>query len=135
LTPQGIPDYEGPFAAHLGIKALECHDGTGRSTMTVKEDLLQRGGVVQGGIVVALADHSMYLAVRSVMEEGDTTVTIELKVNFIAGAKDGELFAESHIVSRGNRIIVGDMRVEDDRGNLIARGMATFMVRPANADR
>ena len=134
MAPQGIPDYEGPFAALLGIKALECKDGMGRLTMPVKEDLLQKGGVVQGGLIVALADHSMYLAVRSRMSEGETTVTIELKVNFIAGARDGELFAESHIVSRGNRIIVGEMHVEDDRGTLIAKGMGTFIVRPGNPD-
>ena len=97
--------------------------------MPVREEFLQQAGVVQGGLVVTIADHALYLAVRSLLSPQETSVTVELKVNFLAPARDGELFAEGRVVSRGNRIVVGDVDVTDHRGTLIARGIGTCMVR------
>ena len=123
---------EGPFARLLGIRVLESDQGKGRSAMEVREHHLQTAGVVQGGLVVTLADHAIYLAVRSLLAPGEASVTVELKVNFIAPAKDGELIAEARVVSRGNRILVGHVDVTNHLGELVATGIGTYMVRRAN---
>ena len=120
---------EDPFAQLLGIRVLESSKGKGRSAMAVREEFLQQARVVQGGLIVTLADHALYLAVRSLLSSQEVSVTVELKVNFISPARDGELFAEANVVSRGNRIVVGDVEVTDHRGTLIARGMGTCLVR------
>ncbi len=120
---------EGPFVEFLGIRVLESSEGRGRSAMPVRREFLQGAGVVQGGLIVTLADHALYLAVQSLLGPDEYNVTIEMKVNFIAPASDGELSAEGRVVSRGNRIVVGDVEVTDDRGSIIARGMGTCMVR------
>ncbi len=117
------------FAQLLGIRALESVDGVGRSVMPVQKKHLQLAGVVQGGIIVALADHALHLAVSSTLSQDEFSVTVELKVNFIAPASDGELTAEGRVVSRGNRIVVGEMDVTDAQGAMVAKGMGTCMVR------
>ncbi len=119
----------GPFARLLGIKELESCQGKGRAAMPVREEFLQTAGVVQGGLVVTLADHCLYLAVRSLLSPQETSVTVEIKVNFISPATGGELLGESRVISRGNRIVVGEVEVTDHRGATVARGMGTCLVR------
>ena len=123
--PQDGPD--GPFAALLGIRPGASADGVGTALMTVADQHRQRAGVVQGGILVALADYAFFRACRSVLKPGEHAVTIELKLNFIAPARDGELTARSVIKSRGGRIIVGDMEIRGADGSLIAAGIGTYM--------
>ena len=118
---------DGPFAELLGIRPGESADGVGTAFMTVEDKHRQRAGVVQGGILVALADYAFFRACRSVLKEGEHAVTIELKLNFIAPARDGELTARSAIKNRGGRIIVGDMEIFGADGTLIATGIGTYM--------
>ena len=124
-----LAEDEGPFAEFMGIRLVESADGRGKAVMPVRREFLQGAGVVQGGLIATLADHAIYLAVRSLMKEDETSVTVELKVNFIAPASAGELAAEAEVVSRGRRIVVSDVEVHDDSGTLIARGLCTTMVR------
>lgn len=96
--------------------------------MTIQDKHRQAAGVVQGGIIVTLADYAFFRAVRSVLEPGQGAVTVELKLNFIAPAREGALTATARIVSGGRRIIVGDMEVTDHRQTVIARGLGTYLV-------
>ena len=121
------PSQDGPFAELLGIRPGISDDGVGTAFMTVADQHRQRAGVVQGGILVALADYAFFRACRSVLREEEHAVTIELKLNFIAPARDGELTARSSIKSRGGRIIVGDMEIHGQEGQLIATGIGTYM--------
>ena len=121
------PGQDGPFADLLGIRPGQSANGVGTAFMTIEDKHRQRAGVVQGGILVALADYAFFRACRSVLNAGEHAVTIELKLNFIAPARDGELTARSAIKSRGGRIIVGDMEIFGADGQLIATGIGTYM--------
>ena len=121
------PRQDGPFAELLGIRPGQSDQGVGTAFMTVADRHRQGAGVVQGGILVALADYAFFRACRSVLKEGEHAVTIELKMNFIAPARDGELTARSVIKNRGGRIIVGDMEINGPDGELIATGIGTYM--------
>jgi len=130
MTQQETPppaDQDGPFAELLDIRPGESADGVGTAFMTVADKHRQRAGAVQGGILVALADYAFFRACRSVLKEGEHAVTIELKLNFIAPAREGDLTARSVIKSRGGRIIVADMEIMGPDGNLIATGLGTYM--------
>ena len=130
MTQQGSTpptEQDGPFAQMLGIRPGESADGVGTAYMTVEDRHRQGAGAVQGGILVALADYAFFRACRSLFKEGEHAVTIELKLNFIAPARDGELTARSTIKSRGGRIIVGDMEITGPDGRLIATGLGTYI--------
>ena len=92
-------EYESPFAQLLGIRHHPTVDGLGLASMTIEDKHRQRAGVVQGGIIVTLADYAFHLACETRLSAGQTAVTVELKVNFLAPAKDGELRAAARIVS------------------------------------
>ena len=120
--------YEAPFAALLGMLPGLSADGVGSATMSIREDHRQGQGVVQGGIIVTLADYASFRAVKSKLGQGQVSVTVELKVNFTAPARDGKLTATAKIISGGRRIIVVEVEVTDERHTMIAKGMGTFMV-------
>ena len=126
-NPEQTEHRDGPFAELLGIRPGISEDGVGTAFMTVEDKHRQGAGVVQGGLLVALADYAFFRSCRSLLREGEHAVTIELKLNFIAPAKDGELTARSTIKSRGGRIIVGDMEIHGEDGQLIATGIGTYM--------
>ncbi|PKB79625.1 MAG: hypothetical protein BZY88_12465 [SAR202 cluster bacterium Io17-Chloro-G9] len=127
-NPQSQIEYDAPFAKLLDMRPGLSADGVGTATMTVQDKHRQAAGVVQGGIIVTLADYAFFRAVRSVLQPGQGAVTVELKLNFIAPARDGEITATARIVSNGRRIIVGDMEVTGDNQTLIARGLGTYIV-------
>jgi acyl-CoA thioesterase len=62
------------------------------------------------------------------LKPGETTTTIELKVNFLAAAEKGELTATCTIISAGSKLMVGEMEVKDQNGKMIAQGLGTYMV-------
>ena len=126
--PENEAEYEAPFAALLDMRPGLCSDGVGSATMTVHDTFLQDAGVVQGGLIVSLADYAFYRAAYSVLRPGQRSVTVELKVNFIASAKDGELTATSRVLSAGRRVIVADMKVTDQQDKVIAQGLGTCLV-------
>ena len=86
------------------------------------------GSFAQGGLIVTLADYAFHIAVQSTLQPGETAATVELKVNFIAPARDGELTANAKLVSRGRRVAVGDVEVLDQDGRLIARCLGTYLI-------
>ena len=117
-----------PFAAHLGMYSGISANGVGTVRMPIQDHHLQDSGYVQGGLIVTLADYAFYQAVKSRLSPGQRTVTVELKVNFIAGAKEGELTAKAKVVSEGRRIFVVEGEVSDSNGVMVARGLSTYLI-------
>ena len=120
--------HRAPFANHLDMRPGISEDGVGTAFMNIQDIHRQNAGFVQGGIIVALADFAFHRAVSSVSQPGQAAVTVELKMNFISPAKDGELTATAKILSQGRRIVVGEMDVTGEDQSLIARGLGTFML-------
>ena len=129
-TPANRDDFvhESPFAKLLDMRVADPEDGTSTVVMPINPNHLQLAGRVQGGIWVALADYSMFRAIRPLLKPGEGTTTIELKINFLAAAEKGELTATCEIISAGRDLMVGEMEIRDQNSKLIAQGLGTYMV-------
>ena len=129
-TPANRDDFvhESPFAKLLDMRVADPEDGTSTVVMPINPNHLQLAGRVQGGILVALADYSMFRAIRPLLKPGEGTTTIELKINFLAAAEKGELTAYCEIISAGRDLMVGEMEIRDQNSKLIAQGLGTYMV-------
>ena len=119
--------HESPFAKLLDMRVTDPEDGTSTVYMPINPNHLQLAGRVQGGIVVALADYSFFRAVKPLLQPGEATTTIELKLNFLAPAIEGVLTANTKIVSSGERAIVGETEVKDQDGKPIAQSLGTYL--------
>ena len=116
------------FSEMLGIEGVTAGDGWAKARMPIRQRHLQAAGNVQGGIIVALADMAVMHALRTLLPPDQPAVTAELKVNFIAPARQGELIAEGRITHKRGTLAVGDMTVTDGNGTLIAKGLGTWMI-------
>jgi uncharacterized protein (TIGR00369 family) len=58
---------------------------------------------VHGGAIATLADHCGWYAVISELEVGYTSVTIELKVNYLKPALGQRLLAVAEVINRTKR--------------------------------
>jgi uncharacterized protein (TIGR00369 family) len=97
----------------------------------VLPDACQEYGILQGGVLSALADTAaVYLLIPEAMDRGRVN-GIEFKMNFLrpATADGGELVAVATPLKIGRRIAVCSVDVSQD-GRLCARGTFTYLVEP-----
>jgi uncharacterized protein (TIGR00369 family) len=117
-----------PFLDFMGMRLTEITDGCARFRMKVRPEYLQGAGVVQGGLIVAMADEAIAHAMMTELSPDEGLTTIELKSNFLAGVRSGELIATATVFKKGQSLIIGDCLVTDDKDKNICRVSATFML-------
>jgi uncharacterized protein (TIGR00369 family) len=117
-----------PFLDYFGITMIELKDGYARFKMPVRPEYLQGAKAMQGGLIVALADEAIAHAMMSQLAPDEGLTTVELKSNFLAGVKSGELTATATVFKKGRSLIIGDCLVTDDKEKNICRVSATFLL-------
>lgn len=91
---------------HLGARLVRVEPGLCEVALPYSERVNQQQGGFHGGAVGALADIAGgYAALTHVAPDMEVT-TVEYKINFLAGFKDGELRAVGRVARAGRRIIV-----------------------------
>jgi uncharacterized protein (TIGR00369 family) len=91
--------------------------------------LCTSGGLLHGGVVMALADSTGALcAFLNLPEAAAGTTTIESKTNFLRGVRGGHLEARSTPLHTGRTVIVVVTDVVTDEGKLAARVTQTQAV-------
>jgi 1,4-dihydroxy-2-naphthoyl-CoA hydrolase len=111
-----------PLAVTLGITA----DAAGPDEVVLSlgwaQGLTTGGGVLHGGIVMALADTSgAVCAFLNLPEGAGGTTTIESKTNFFAATRSGTVKAHSRPLHVGRRIIVVETEIRGEGGKLAAK--------------
>ncbi|MEE8332535.1 MAG: PaaI family thioesterase [Alphaproteobacteria bacterium] len=113
------PDYE----------VLE--DGHAVVGLNIRDDMRNMRDVVQGGVIASLIDMAMGNAAGG--GDYDTrirpVVTLELKVNYLAAATGPRLTAKADVIRMGARTMVLRCDVFDQKGDICATGLGTFMIR------
>jgi 1,4-dihydroxy-2-naphthoyl-CoA hydrolase len=111
-----------PLAVTLGITA----DASGPDEVVLSLDwapnLTTGGGVLHGGMVMALADTSgAVCAFLNLPEGAGGTTTIESKTNFFAATRSGTVKAHSRPLHVGRRVIVVETEIRGEGGKLAAK--------------
>jgi uncharacterized protein (TIGR00369 family) len=117
------------FLQFMGMTLEELKNGYARFSLRVTQDFMQGDGVMQGGLIVAMADEAMAHAIMTVLKPNENIVTVELKNNFIAPAIRGTLFAEATVFRKGRSLVIADCLVTDDNGEAVSRATSTFLIR------
>ena len=115
-----------PFIKFVGIQTPQLGKGYARFLLPFKPDLANSIGLLQGGVIAALADEAVAFALYSLVPEGERFNTVEMKINFLGAVKEGDVTAEGHIAKRGRTISLGEFEVRQaDR--LVAKGLCTYI--------
>lgn len=117
------------FLQFMGMTLEKLKDGYARFSLRITQDFMQGDGVMQGGLIVAMADEAMAHAIMTVLKPNENIVTVELKNNFIAPAIRGTLSAEATVFRKGRSLVIADCLVTDDNGKAVSRATSTFLIR------
>lgn len=85
-----------------------------------------RGTIVHGGAIATLADECLASVAFTVAEEGETTVTADLKVDFLRAARPGRLIARGTVRHRTRRLAFCEATVEHENGQVVAEARAVI---------
>lgn len=111
-----------PFASKFGLKLLEIGDGCSKVEMRFRPDMENLFGMAHGGALFALIDEAFETASNS---HGTLAVALNMNVTYVAAPQPGStLIAEAREVSLTRKTASYDIKVYDERGNLIATCMA-----------
>ncbi len=119
-----------PFFCLMGISPVTYGEGKARLSMTVRDDMKNGEGWLQGGIYTALGDEAIALAIYTLLNEGETIATVSCTTHFIRGIREGMINADGEVVRKGRQMIYAEATISDaNNGNLLARCTASFIVR------
>lgn len=111
-----------PFAAELGIKLLEATPDIVRAQLDWTPERCTLGGIMHGGVLMALADNDGGLCAFLNLPEGATgTATIESKTNFLRAVTGGTVTATTRPLHKGRTMIVLETELHRDDGKLVAK--------------
>jgi acyl-CoA thioesterase len=107
-----------PFAQKFGIKLLDLDEGYSKVEMKFTPDMENFLGLAHGGALFALIDEAFETASNS---HGTVAVALNMNITYISPPpSECRLIAEAREFSRTQRTAAYDIKLFDDRNNLIA---------------
>lgn len=130
LTPdaESTMCYPTAISNTLNIRVTAVDSGT--ATVEIDADALIHGnqqGTVHGGLICELADAAIGTAHSTLMSEGQSFTTIELKTNFYRPVWKSKLEATARPLQTGKTITHYICEIRNDEGKLVALTTSTVM--------
>lgn len=116
-----------PASAILGLELISID----REAMRVRlafnatDQLCNKWGGIQGGMVAAMLDDAMAIAVGLSLEWGEISPTLEMKTNFLAAGRPGRINAEGRVIKRGKSVAFTEAYLSNEDGEVIATASST----------
>lgn len=133
---QGFVNGELPLntmAQTLGYDVVEVESGRVAVTLQPTGAHLNPSGTVHGGLTATLLDTCMGLAIRSTLDKGIGSTTLEFKISLVRPItpETGQIRAEGKVLNGGRRVGTAEGRVTDAEGRLLAHGTTTCLIFPS----
>ena len=99
-------------------------------TMPVGEYLYNPIGSVHGGAAATLLDTVMGCAVHSLLAQGQSYATLEIKINYLRPITDAldQVIGEGRIINAGRRAAFAEGKITDANGKIYATGSTTCAI-------
>ncbi|MFA4825589.1 MAG: PaaI family thioesterase [Methanoregula sp.] len=119
-----------PFFCLMGIDIVSYEPGTAVLRMQIRPDMLNGVGWLQGGMLVALADEAIALALYTQLKEHEGIATISESTSFVKGVREGFIVAEAKVIKKGRRVAFAEAEVflESDEKTMLSRTSSAFAV-------
>lgn len=114
-----------PFVEHLDIRIVEKSEGLVKLRLDPRPELANSWGSVHGGVLMTMLDVALASAGRSLDENCNGALTVEMKVNFIAAAT-GPVLGEGRAQRAGRSLIFSEGELRGEDGTLLAKATGTF---------
>lgn len=108
----------------------EVKRGYFQSRVKIQELHRQQDGFIHAGVMATMADHTAGYAAFTTVPEDCQILTVEFKINFLRPAYGESLFCRSRVIREGNKIVIAESEVFDEREGgeaLAAKALVTLM--------
>jgi uncharacterized protein (TIGR00369 family) len=133
--PRALGDFTaGPragWADLIGARIVAAEEGSVVVELDASEKHHHPGGVVQGGIITAIADAAMGISLMTAQPADQANTTIELKINFIRPVTHGRLRAIGKVVEIRKSLLFSEADVYDEEDRLVAHATSTCIAIPS----
>ena len=126
LDPSYLPSFQRALAMKMGVGDA----GEGYAWVDVDKEIHWGRTAVHGGLFPALVDVAGAIAVAQTVPDAVRSIeaTIEMKINYLKRAKEGDLTATARVIHRGKRIAVCDVELHNN-GVLCGKASVSYMLR------
>ena len=113
----------------LGMNFSILEPGLVNYSLRINENHLATPFTAHGGCIASLLDATLGVGALSLVSSKNQVVaTVEMKINFLKGAiLNDQLIATSKVVKNGNKIIVMQAEIRNQKKELLALASGTFM--------
>jgi uncharacterized protein (TIGR00369 family) len=116
------------MVANIGTRLVEVKAGSlvleGNMTEQAHGFPTSHGMIVHGGAIATLADEALASVAFTLADDGETTTTADLKVDYYRPCRPGRLLARATVRHRTRRFAFCEASVEQDDGNVVAEARA-----------
>ena len=121
-----------PVVRWLGAELRTAEPGRVEVHLPIRPEFLQADGLVQGGVLAALADLAAAFLHMPSLQQGESIVGTSASLQFLAAVSptSGPLLASATPLRTGRTVVVAVVEVVQD-GALVAHGTFPFLRRRA----
>lgn len=126
------PSMAPPSAKWMGMEVIE-HDAEkqySKVTFKPREEMINFGGVIQGGILGAMMDDAMGFNSFISMGMKNSQATIDLHTHFFKAVQMGSITVEAWVIKAGKSVAFLEAKLYDHTGELAARATSSAKLRP-----
>lgn len=117
------------FMHFIGFEPTIIEAGKVEGKLTITSHHKQQIGFLHGGVIATLADLVSGWAAFTLVEEGKSVVTVELKTNFLNPGTGDKAWAKGYVIKAGNFLTFTECEIYCNNNNqdtLIAKAYGTF---------
>ena len=117
-----------PVAGLIGFTVIAAEPGRVTCRMDTRVDRHANPmGTVHGGILCDIADAAMGLSHATLLQDGESFTTLELKMNFLRPIWNSTLTAVGEVVKAGATVSLVECTITDERDRMVARASSTCL--------
>jgi len=117
-----------PLLRDFKMKLQTVKAGFARVSINFQPRLAQVHGFMHGGVIASIADTAATYAANTLLFPERETITVELKINYVAPLKTKSAVAEATILHSGNKTSISEVKVFDSNKKLCAVALVTNLI-------
>nr|WP_089964723.1 PaaI family thioesterase [Lihuaxuella thermophila] len=115
------------LSGFMGLKGRFVAEDEYEFRVPITSFMMNRAGMVHGGITASLADSTMGSLINQRLPEGyGGAVTAEMKVNYLAPGRGEYLISRAKLLHMGQTLATAACEIKNDKGRLIVYATGTF---------
>lgn len=116
------------LSGFLGLSGQFVEEDQYQFIVPITPFMMNRAGIVHGGITASLADSTMGSLINKRLPEGFGAVTSEIKVHYLKPGIGKKLISQAKLVQMGQTLATAICEITNERGTLISLSTGTFYI-------